>query len=541
MAPAHRSTRLDAVIVRFRRTRAAALAALAMLTTTVLLASTGTARAADNVSAPGSYSGPGFDACAAPAQDLMSAWLTASPYRAVGIYTSGINRFCAQPNLTAAWVRTQQAAGWHLLPIHMGLQPYCTTSNKEFRFTEADAAASGREGADQAVAAARALGLAPDTTIFLDVEAYRTEDAACRRAVRDHQSAWTARLHDLGFLSGFYSSLASGIADQVGAYTSTSWVRPDYLWFARYDGVATVSDPAIPASYWPHRRIKQYQNPSLTGGPETWGGRTLSVDRDQLDVTPVPATPFGDFDRSGWSDLLTRRTSTGALLLYPGNGNRFGTARRSGTGWNGMSAITRLGDFDGDGYEDVIARARATGVLWLYHGTATGLGGRTRIGSGWNGMREITLVGDLDRDGRPDLLAVRRSNGCLYLYPGRGDGFASRTRVGCGWNAMSELTGVGDFNRDGRVDLVARTTATGVLWLYPGTTAGGLGPRSKLGTGWNAMRDLTGVGDIDRDGFTDLIAVRSATGVLFRYPGRGSSLGAGLEIGTGWAGMRPLS
>jgi hypothetical protein len=470
----------------------------------------------------------------------MTAWFGASPYRAVGIYTSGVNRFCTQPQLTTSWVSTQQDAGWHLVPIHMGLQPYCTTSTKKYRFTAANAAASGRAAADEAVAAATALGLAAETAIFLDVEAYSTTDATCRRAVRDYQSSWTARLHDRRFLSGFYSSLASGIADQVAVYASPTWVRPDYLWFARYDGVATVSHPAIPEAYWPHRRIKQYQNPTLTGGPETWGGFSLAVDRDQLDVRPVPRTPFGDFNGNGWSDLIVRRVSSGDLLLYPGNGTRFGASTRLGTGWNRMSAITRLGDFDRDGREDLIARDAAAGTLWVYRGTGTGLTSRFRVGSnGWNGMREITPVGDLDGDGYLDLLAVQISNGCLYLYPGRGNAVARRTSLGCGWNAMSELMGAGDFNRDGRVDLVARTTASGALWLYPGAT-GRFGARSRIGTGWNTMRNLAGVGDFDRDGFTDLIAVQTATGDLYRYPGRGTSLGPRLKVASGWTGMRPL-
>jgi hypothetical protein len=77
------------------------------------------------------------------------------------------------------------------------------------------------------------------------------------------------------------------------------------------------------------------------------------------------------------------------------------------------------------------------------------------------------------------------------------------------------------------------------LWLYPGTT-GTFGTRSKVGTGWQAMRDLVGVGDFDRDGFTDLIAVRASTGDLYRYPGLGTSFGEGLKVGTGWNGMQPL-
>lgn len=499
----------------------------------------GSAAAATNIPAPGSYAGPGFDACTAPPSDVMAAWRSASPYRAVGIYIGGVNRFCAQPELTASWVATQQAAGWHLLPIYLGLQPYCTTSTKEFRFTAANAAASGRAAATDAVARATALGLAGGSAIFIDIEAYSTTDTVCRSAVLAFQSAWTARLHDLGFLSGFYSSLASGVADQVAVYNSAAWVRPDYLWFARYDGVATVTNPAIPSGYWPHRRIKQYQNPALTGGPETWGGRTLEVDRNQLDVTPVPSTPFGDFGGNGWSDLLSRQTSTGNLYLYPGNGSRLGSPALIGTGWNGMNAITRLGDFTRDGREDVIARDRATGTLWLYRGTGSGLSPRLKIGAGWNGMREITPVGDVNGDGFPDLLAVQTSSGCMYYYRGQGTSLRSGVRLGCGWNAMTELVGLGDFTRDGRVDLAARSTATGELWLYRGTSAV-LGARSRIGTGWTGMRDLVGVGDFDRDGFTDLMAIRTATGELFRYAGRGGSLGPAVRVGGGWTTTQPL-
>lgn len=489
---------------------------------------------------PGTFAGGGFDACAAPAQDVMTAWLASSPYRAVGIYIGGNNRFCAQPLLTASWVSTQRAAGWHLLPIYLGQQPYCTTSSKINRFTADNAGTYGRSDAADAVVQARALGLETGSTIYNDIEAYSTTDSVCRTAVLTYQSTWTARLHDFGFLSGFYSSLGSGVRDQVDVYGSTDYARPDYLWFARYDGVASVLDTStpqiLPDSYWVHRRIKQYRG----GAIETYGGKSVNVDRNQVDVTPVPATAFGDFHGNGWSDLLTRATSTGSLYLYPGNGTGFGSPTRFGGGWNAMSAITRMGDFNRDGHEDLIARESATGALWLYRGTGSGFTSRLKFGSGgWNGMREITPVGDIDGDGYPDLLAVQTSTGTMYVYPGRGTSFAPRRALGGGWKAMSELAGVGDFNGDGRRDLLARHRVSGDLWLYKGTGTA-VGPRVLLGTGWTGRRDLTGIGDFDRDGFNDVVAVDTATGQLFRYPGRGTSFGPRLLVGGGWNTLQPL-
>jgi hypothetical protein len=501
---------------------------------------------------PGTYAGPGFDACEAPSATKMNAWLTSSPFRAVGIYIGGNNRGCPiQANLTPSWVDAQRTAGWHLLPIYMGSQPYCTSSTKQHRFNGANAASTGRAEAGLAVAEARAKGLAAGSTIFSDIEGYNNSTGvdsmsgepcttAVTTAVLNYQSAWTARLHDYGFLSGFYSSLGSGVRDQVAVYGSTAYARPDYLWFARYDGVDSVLDTSttqvLPDSYWVHRRIKQYRG----GANETFGGQTVNIDRDRVDVTPVPATAFGDFHGNGWSDLLARQTTTGSLYLYPGNGTGFGSPSRFGGGWNAMSSITRMGDFNRDGHEDVIARESATGALWLYRGTGSGFATRLKIGSGgWNSMREITPVGDLDGDGYPDLLAVQTSTGIMYLYPGRGTSLAPRRTLGGGWNTMSELAGVGDFNRDGRRDLLARNTASGDLWLYKGTGTA-VGARILLGTGWNGRRDLTGIGDFDRDGFNDVVAVDSATGQLFRYPGRGTSFGPRLPAGGGWGALQPL-
>ncbi|BCJ37437.1 hypothetical protein Athai_49400 [Actinocatenispora thailandica] len=516
------------------RFRTAALGALALAITALVAPPRPAAAAA--VAAPGTYAGKGFDTCAAPSSAAMHAWL-ASPYRSVGIYFGGPNRGCAQPNLTADWVATQQAAGWHLLPLYMGLQAPCTTSNKKYRIDPATAATQGRSSADDAVTAAQAIGLPASSALILDMEAYRTGDTSCRNAVLSYVSSFNARLHTRGYFAGFYGSLGSGVTDQVSVYNSTSRVRADYLDFARYDGVATLSNSSIPASYWsPHRRIKQYQG----GHAETYGGVTMTIDNDLVDLAPLPAAGFGDATGNGWSDLMARDNTTGTLWLYPGNGTNFGGRSSLGTGFNAMDTITRYGDVNGDGRPDVITRQTSTGTLWLYPGTGSGLGSRVTLATGFGGMREITATGDLNGDGHPDLLAVQSSNGYLYFYPGRGAaGFGPRVSLGPGWNAMGDLAAIGDLNHDGRPDLIARLNSSGDLYFYPGTGIG-FGPRVRIGTGWNGMRNLAGVGDFNRDGYPDLFAVEKSTNRLYLYPGRNGSFGTRIQLGTGWNTLRPL-
>lgn len=528
------SASLPRTLRRATRRLLAGTAACALGAGLVVTAATGPALAAVGPQ-PGTYTGLGFDACTAPTSAQMQAWQE-SPYRAIVIYFGGVNRGCAQPALTAEWVATQTAAGWHLVPMYVGLQAPCLDTSEQ-RIDPAQAAAQGRAQAQDAVNQAVSLGLPRESVLFYDMEDYDGGDTACTAAVTTFMSAWTAELHDLGYLSGFYSSMARGVADQVAAYGTAGYVRPDYLDFARWDGVATVTDPGIPAGYWwPKRRIKQHVGPHN----ETWGGVTINIDGDYLDVAPLPTTPFGDFTGNGWSDVGYREPSTSRLHIYGGNGTTLSGRVTLGTGWNNMDTIIRAGNFDRAGGEDVIAREPATGYLWFYPGNGSGVTGRFNLGAGWNGFREITHVGDYNRDGYQDLVAVETATGSLYLYPGRGSGaFSTRIRLGGGWNTVDELSGGGDFNGDGYADVVAREKSSGRLYLYPGT-AGGFVTRTQVGAGWDTMRDLAQVGDFDRDGWPDLVAVQKSTGYLYRYRWLGNSFATAIRIGTGFGPMTPI-
>lgn len=486
---------------------------------------------------PGAYRGLGFDACAAPSSDAMKSWLQ-SPYRAAGIYFGGNNRGCQQPNLTPSWVREQVARGWRLIPLYVGPQATCTTSTKKHRIDNAHAEKQGRTTADDAVAQARALGLSRESVLIYDMEAYRTGDAACRAGVLAFMSGWTARLHDHGYLSGFYSSVGSGVADQVAAYHRSGYVRPDYLDFARWDQVVTTADKVVPSSYWtPGRRMKQYRGDHR----ETWGGVTINIDNDYLDFARLPAARSGDWNRNGWADVLARTTASGDVIAYPGNGTYVSEANRTPVagGFAGVNAIVRM-DLDRDGQDDIIARTRA-GALYLYPGKGNGrLGTRTLLTARFGHMRELTAIGDLNRDGYPDLLASQISNGDVYLYPGRkGARFGARTVIAYGnWADRGEFTGAGDYTGDGYPDLLVTENRTGTLYLYPGK---GTGLRARVRVGRvSGLRDLTGVGDFDRDGFTDVMAVRAATGDLLLLRGTGGSLRAPVKVASGYRGRSPL-
>jgi hypothetical protein len=246
--------------------------------------------------APGAvYTGLGFDACSAPTPGQMSSW-TSSPYDAAGIYIGGTNMGCSQPNLTAAWVAQESAAGWHLIPTYVGLQAPSNSCGCG-AIVPSLASKEGTAAATDALTQAGALGIGTGNPIYFDLEAY-TPGASSTPAVLTFLSAWTAYLHAHAYKSGVYSSGASGIRDLVNQW-GTVYREPDDLWIADWNGAQTTSDPYVPSADWPvHQRLHQYNG----GHDATYSGVTINIDGDYLDGAtaavgsaggpPPPPPPF---------------------------------------------------------------------------------------------------------------------------------------------------------------------------------------------------------------------------------------------------------
>ncbi|MGW1998580.1 DUF1906 domain-containing protein, partial [Embleya sp. NPDC001921] len=213
------------------------------------------------------YIGKGFDACAAPNSNTMNAWRNNSPYRSVGIYIGGAERGCSQPNLTAGWVQQQAAAGWHFMPLYVGVQAPRITSPQT----------QGSAAADDAINQASALGLGPGSLLYYDMEAYGT---SLRPKVLQFLSAWTTQLHARGYKSAVYSSSDSGIKD-LANNVGGGYALPDVIFSALWNNVANTADPAVAPNLWAnHQRVHQYTG-NIT---ESYGGVSINIDRDYLDV-----------------------------------------------------------------------------------------------------------------------------------------------------------------------------------------------------------------------------------------------------------------
>ncbi|MHC3471378.1 glycoside hydrolase domain-containing protein [Streptomyces sp. 7R007] len=293
------------------------MSSAALATTTALvLAPSAAAEPATSVAYPSGaastrYSGLALDTCTAPPLTSVQAW-SASPYRALGVYVSGVNRTCSQPQLTASWVASVSRLKWRLLPVHKGLQPPCGARPGDAKISTSPATArsQGTAAAQQAITAAKSLGMLPGSALYNDIENYSQTDATCRTAVLNYVSAWTRELHRVGWVSGVYMNLNLGAKQLADVYTSTSYARPDALWVARYDGVDSVKGWAgIADSKWAvHQRAKQFRG----GHDETYGGVTLNIDTDRVDA-PVASVAY----TYKVTSTTTLNARTGPSTSYP--------------------------------------------------------------------------------------------------------------------------------------------------------------------------------------------------------------------------------
>lgn len=235
------------------------------------------------------FTGEGFDACTAPTQKSMDTWRADSPFGAVGIYIGGRARACAQPQLTADWVRRQADAGWHLMPIWVGPQPW-NSSSTGLSTDPSEADEQGRSAADGAAAAAASLGLPPGTVLYNDLENY-TDRETWDAPVVAYLTAWTVRLHELGYRSAAYVSASSGAKTLSAHHHQAPEAMPDVLWVARWNGAASVGDADM----------------GLPAGTPQWAGRRRA---HQFAATTTPPT----------AESRSTSTATGSTSTRPPSG-----------------------------------------------------------------------------------------------------------------------------------------------------------------------------------------------------------------------------
>lgn len=379
----------------------------------------------------------------------------------------------------------------------------------------------------------------------------------------------------VAWIRDFSNTVLSRTGRLPAIYSTTDWwtrctgnssaFSANPLFIARYTTNLGGGPGTLPSS-WSNYTFWQYADSGIyPGDQDVFNGTAASLTTfAQTGSIPFasPVISAGDLNGDGKPDLLARKPD-GTLWFYPGSGNgTFGAPINVSVGWSTFTVIIGNADFNGDGKPDILARD-FSGNLWFFAGTgATGAGGQGASGlqsgvvvsTGWNAFSSIMSAGDMNKDGKADLLAIDGS-GNLDFFAGTGNtgasgygssGLQSSVTVSSGWNGFDYVTGAGDLNGDGFSDLIARTPG-GNLYYFPGNgTTGrsgagssGLTAGGQIGAGWDGYDAIIGPGDVTGDGKPDILA-RGSSGNLVLYQGTGltGQLSPGLQpavnTGGGW-------
>lgn len=272
-----------------------------------------------------------------------------------------------------------------------------------------------------------------------------------------------------------------------------------------------------------------------------------------------------DLNGDGFVDLIVgapnAMTGAGAVFVYPGSEDGVGSAPshelRGPDGELGLfgQSVAGVGDVNGDGYGDIVVGASGVnanrGAAYIYLGSEGGVRGipqRSLLGpdpgTGFFG-ESVAGIGDIDGDGFADVavgaLGVDSERGSVYLYRGSSAGVeatASATLNGPdrSGNFGISVASAGDVNGDGFSDIIVGAPnaafGAGAFYLYQGSVSGVPADPSASVSGPDGIGgffggSVAGAGDIDGDGFSDVVVgarwVDGDTGHFYVY--RGSARG----------------
>lgn len=196
-----------------------------------------------------------------------------------------------------------------------------------------------------------------------------------------------------------------------------------------------------------------------------------------------------------------------------------------------------------DGIGDLLVMDTA-GLVSLYRGTGTGAVSARIAGTGAKFPTTSVFVptGDVNGDRCSDVYV--RVGDQLRAYRAACGTVLSASSpyalVGTGWGGYDVLTSSGDVNGDGFADLIARQASTGDVYFYGGTADHRLKSRVRIGSNWKLYKKIVGAGDLNGDERGDLLGV-DAAGVLWRYYGTATGgVTARVKVGGGWGGYPTL-
>ena len=191
-----------------------------------------------------------------------------------------------------------------------------------------------------------------------------------------------------------------------------------------------------------------------------------------------------------------------------------------------------ISDFDNDGYSDLVIGDDAgndggAGAFYTYHGGATGITATVRATASGAASSsfgfEVASVGDVNGDGFTDLVVGAPEAGYAAQYLGSASGIqsgVSRQLTAAGSSRLGQMVdGAGDINGDGYADVVVLASGSGGAYVFYGSSGGLPGTPSIALTPPAGATGVSGAGDVNGDGYADLVVSAPSANSVYVYFG----------------------
>jgi len=316
-----------------------------------------------------------------------------------------------------------------------------------------------------------------------------------------------------------------GLADVlVGAQQASNWMGAVYVYVASNGGLSstptTLASPAGPSGHF--------------------GSSVASA---------------GDVNGDGFADVIVGALAAngyvGAAYVYLAGPKGLATtplalpAPSGPSGYFG-SSVASAGDVNGDGFADVVVGAPGTGAF-VFLGSAAGPSttplALVPAATAANAGRSVASAGDVNGDGFADIIvgAPATTSGAAFLYLGEADGVARTPQELDASNEPeslyfgSSVAGAGDVNGDGFADVVVGPAEGGGIYAHPYVYLGGPGGLSMTPTMLPSGCGAASAGDVNGDGFADVVLGGSgaATPSAYVYLGGAGGISQTAESLTG--------
>jgi MYXO-CTERM domain-containing protein len=264
-------------------------------------------------------------------------------------------------------------------------------------------------------------------------------------------------------------------------------------------------------------------------------------------VLPPVLDPIGDINQDGYTDLFVAAPAAVRLGSPAGPGEPIRWAIDT-EGW--INAAASAGDVDGDGLQDVItgegdySSNTSDGRVRIFRGSASTLPTAWRsIESGERQTSEnpdvhfgfaVASAGDVNADGYSDILygapffdttpfSPGLDLGLARVHHGSATGLSAPTWSVSGnqYGRMGwDVDGAGDVNDDGYSDVIVTAPEDRTAAVYHGSASGlSTSPATALPRAY--YRSVAGAGDVNGDGFSDVVVgaenVAPAGGVFIHH------------------------